>query len=234
MPSGGHVSYGAESMTSPKPVFESRMTFEQYLAFEERSMCRHEFIDGRIYAMTGGTRGHHRASFNIAMRFHLSTGGRGCEVFHNDFKIVTPRGNAYYPDVVLACAEPITNEARFVSDPCLIVEVLSPSTRRTDEGEKRWAYQEIPSLEAYWIVEATWRGVERHWRDTTGAWCVESLHGAGTILVPCLEAAVTLDQMYEGVDVPGEPPRARLRRVREPDGDDTSDDAPEDVPEYAD
>ena len=202
-------------MTSPKPLDDDRMTFEEYLAFEERADCRHEFVDGRVYAMTGGTRAHHRAGFNIATQLHARARHGGCEVFHNDFKLLTPRGNAYYPDVVLACAGPITNDARFVSEPCVLVEVLSPSTRRTDVSEKLLAYEEIPSLQAYWIVEATWRGVRRYWRDRAGAWNLDAFRGGGAIPVPCLGGVITLDEIYDTIDLPHEPPRPPLRRVYE-------------------
>ena len=214
---GGATCLAGKTMTTPAPLFDDRMTFEEYLAFEERSTERHEFVDGRVYAMTGGTRAHHRAGFNIAKHLDARIKSVECEVFHNDFKLRTPRGNAYYPDVVLACVGPIPNNALFVSDPCLVVEVLSPSTARTDLSEKLVAYEEYPSLQAYWIVEATWRGVQRHWRDPGGEWLFEWVRGEGMIPVPCLGGDVTLGQIYDGIDVPYEPPRPSLRRIREPD-----------------
>ena len=96
--------------------------------------------------------------------------------------------------------------------------VLSPSTRRDDLGEKRERYVEAPSLGAYLVVESTWRAVHRHWRGDDGAWRTDLVTGAGAIPLPCPAGGVlTLDEIYEDVDLPDEPPPARLRRVKEGD-----------------
>jgi Uma2 family endonuclease len=86
-----------------------------------------------------------------------------------------------------------------VTDPCLVVEVTSPSTARADRTDKLDAYRGIASLQAYLVVEQAWRRVVRHWRAATGAWQREELHGDGTIPLPCPEATLTLDQIYEGL-----------------------------------
>jgi Uma2 family endonuclease len=133
------------------------------------------------------------------------------------FKVRTPRGNEYAPDVVVVCGPRTPNGARYTESPCLVVEVLSPSTARTDLSEKRLAYQEIGTVGAYLVVEAEWRGVHRHWRDPAGAWRLETVTGDGAISLPCPAGEVlTLAEVYADLDLPaGPPPVPRLRRVRE-------------------
>jgi Uma2 family endonuclease len=90
------------------------------------------------------------------------------------------------------------------------VEVLSPSTTRTDLTEKRIAYQEIPTLRAYLVVETEWRAVHRHWRDDAGAWRSETITDAtGAVPLPVTASApLTFDEIYRDVGVPVVPPRA--------------------------
>ncbi|HEY7567370.1 MAG TPA: Uma2 family endonuclease, partial [Gemmatimonadaceae bacterium] len=85
------------------------------------------------------------------------------------------------------------------NEPCLLVEVTSPSTARVDRTNKLLAYRSIPSLKTYLIVEQAWRRVVRHWRDPSGTWHEEDLRGDGSIVLSCPEVMLTLDQIYEGL-----------------------------------
>ena len=112
---------------------------------------------------------------------------------------------------MLGCGPRLANDDRYLTDPCLVVEVLSPSTMRTDLGEKRIAYQEIPTLRAYLVVETAWRAVHRMWREADGAWQRETIADAsgGLVPLPCPDgAALTLEEIYEDVTLDTEPPRA--------------------------
>ncbi len=199
------------------------MTFEQYLEFEQASDVRHEFVGGYAYAMhatamSGGTRAHNRVVLNVAGQLWLRTRGTGCETFDQSFKLRTPCGNVYHPDVMVSCGPTPPNDALYLDDPCLTVEVLSPSTARTDQHEKADSYEKIPTLGAYLVVETTWRAVHRRWRGADGVWRTEVVFGAaGAIPLPCPTGGVlTLDEIYENTGLPEEPPESpRLRRVRE-------------------
>jgi Uma2 family endonuclease len=198
------------------------MTLEQYLAFEEASEVRHEFVGGYAYpvdatAMSGGTRAHNRIVLNVAGQLWLRTRGTGCETYDQSFKLRTPRGDVYYPDVMVSCGPTPPDDALYLDDPCLAVEVLSPSTARTDQNEKAGSYREVPSLGAYLVVETAWRAVHRRWRGADGVWRTETISGAaGAVPLPCPAGALTLDEIYEGTNLPPEPPTGpRLRRVRE-------------------
>src|SRR5665811_1214540 len=157
------------------------MSLEEYWEFENNSQFKHEFVGGHLYAMTGVTRRHSKISFKIARRLAEAADGGPCRVHQSDMRVPTPDGPVYYPDVVVACGEepddPYCEDA-----PCLIVEVLSPSTALTDRREKLLSYRRLSSLQACLIVEQDESLVERHFRDDIGAWQVE-IFGEGRIPV---------------------------------------------------
>jgi Uma2 family endonuclease len=104
----------------------------------------------------------------------------------------------YYPDVMVACGpeeDPIVE-----NDPCLMVEVASPSTETTDSREKLAAYKRMPSLEAYLIVSQDRRWVERHLRGEDSLWHRGDLVDDGRFSIPCPEATLTLAEIYEGLE----------------------------------
>jgi Uma2 family endonuclease len=185
------------------------MTPEEYRAFEAASPVRHEYVGGRVYAMSGVKRAHSRISGNIFTRLFVAADGGPCRVHQAEVKLQI--GDVYYyPDVMVACGpEP---EDEYVEDaPCLVVEVLSASTRRTDLTEKPDAYARVPSIGLYLAVDQRRRIVHVHHRDDARGWRVEMLVGQGAVALPCPDLTLTLDEIYRGLDLPAVPPR----RVRE-------------------
>ena len=125
-----------------------------YLAQEEGSAIRHEYVAGEIHAMRGGSRAHIRISLNMATLLRSKLRGGPCQVFINDFKVRLEVGGAelfYYPDVVVSC-HPAAIEKYFLRSPTLIVEVLSESTETIDRREKHTNYRQAPTLEEYVLV----------------------------------------------------------------------------------
>lgn len=208
---------GIDSIESDEVVFLGRMTLDEYFRYDEASPLRLEYVDGAVYAMSGTKSGHSRIVANITGTLYPSARRSGCRIDSQGLKLRTPRGDRYVPDVMVSCGPPPPRTAREIADPCLIVEVLSRSTERTDTGEKRAAYQEIPSVSAYLIVETAWRAVHRHWRDATGRWRYDLLAGNDPVPLPCpADGVLTLADIYYGIDdLPETPPAPRLRRVRE-------------------
>lgn len=197
-------------MPAPRRLAQP-MTPEEYLAFEERSPVKHEYVDGYVYAMSGTRRRHNRILVNVARRLGNIAEGGPCDVFVNDLKVRADETRYYYPDVGVTCG-PYDDEALVIADPCLVVEVTSPSTRTTDHREKLGAYTRVSTLGAYLIVEADRPEVHRHWRDADGAWRYEVVtpESGGRVPVPCPETVLTLDAIYAGVTL-----RPRVRRVKE-------------------
>jgi Uma2 family endonuclease len=191
------------------------LTVEEYLRAEETATVRHEYVGGEVHAMTGGTLRHNRIALNVTTRLHAAARRGPCQIFVNDVKVRAASDVIYYPDVVVSCAAQ-DDRGVIARDPCVVVEVLSPSTRTTDRREKLANYKRIRSLRAYLVVEQRERAVERHWRHEGGAWWreeVSDVTDASSVAVPCPDAVLTLDEIYEGVTL--RPIRDRLRRVRE-------------------
>jgi Uma2 family endonuclease len=191
-------------MTSPAP--RRPLTVEEYLRFEESSPVRHEYVAGAVYAMAPVRARHHRIVSNIYGRVWTALRGRACEAFRESFMLRA--GDAlYYPDVMVVCA-PIGEDETIADDACLIVEVTSPSTAGTDRREKLANYKKLPSLRAYLIVDQRRRRVERHIRDEAGEWWQSTVTGDEPIPLPCVDLAITLAEIYEGVRAPAvsEPP----------------------------
>jgi Uma2 family endonuclease len=110
----------------------------------------------------------------------------------------------YYPDVAVVCA-PIAELDVVVRDPCVVIEVTSPSTARIDRGEKLDAYRRVPTVLAYLVVDHQRRRVARHWRDTPDReWLHEEIAGDAQlpVAVPCLDVSLTLDEIYRRVELP--------------------------------
>lgn len=177
------------------------LTEQDYLAYELTADCRHEYLDGQIYAMAGAGERHNRIGLNIA--FHLRAAARGgpCGVFVNDMKLCVDQGRAYYyPDVMLVC-DSRDDEDNYKQSPCFIAEVLSQSTEITDRREKCLAYQKIPSLRYYLLASSDRLHADYFQRDQSGEWQTAMLEAGETLTVECesYRAVLTLDDIYEDV-----------------------------------
>jgi Uma2 family endonuclease len=183
------------------------MSVEEYFRYEESSPIRHEYVSGELYAMSGSTARHNKIAGNIFARLLAAAGDGPCLVFINDMRLEVAADKYYYPDVLVVCA-PIAETDVVARDPCVVVEVTSPSTGRIDRGEKLVAYKQVVGLRAYLIVDHRRRRVERCWRGASeDEWHREELVTEGRLTVPCLDIELTLDEIYRRVDLPsvGEP-----------------------------
>jgi len=188
------------------------LTVDEYLAWEENSPRRHEYVRGRVYAMSG-TKARHNAIVNNIHR-HIWPVRGGCAIYTIDLKVRPAEDRFYYPDCVVVCS-PHDLDTLIFDDPCLVVEVTSRSTRRIDRGEKLDAYLAMPSLRGYLIVESDRRHATLYTREEAG-WARDEIVGSGDVNLPCIGSALSLANIYEGADPP--------MRVREGDEDDDADD----------
>jgi putative restriction endonuclease len=122
------------------------MTVEEYFRFEEGSEVRHEYVSGELYAMSGATFRHSTLALNVGTRLHAAVGDGPCSVVMNDMRVQVAHDVYYYPDVVVICA-PMAQLDITATEPCVVMEVTSPSTARTDRGEKLTAYKQLPRCE---------------------------------------------------------------------------------------
>jgi Uma2 family endonuclease len=181
---------------------ERLISVEDYLEGEHLSEVRHEYVAGRVFAMAGATEAHNRISLNLAFHLRAATRGQDCGVFMNDMKVAAPIGAAYYyPDVVLSC-EGYDAEATIKLAPCLIAEVLSPSTQLIDRREKLLGYRQLASLRHYLIIAQDQALVEHWWRDPVQGWvqqCLSAPDARIPIDCPPVVCELRLADLYEDV-----------------------------------
>jgi Uma2 family endonuclease len=184
-------------------------TVEEYLAFEKTSPIRHEYVDGHIYAMTGASKNHARITKNIAYGVETHLRDSACEPYTTEVKVKARATRYYYPDVVVTCeaAAEDPEDPYLIVQPILIVEVLSPTTKRTDKVEKMNAYQQIPGLLEYVIVAQDQMRVEiyRH-RKAGDVWQGE-VFTEPTEQITCesIGLSLSLADIYRRVTFPAQP-----------------------------
>lgn len=186
----------ARALESPIHLFD-------YLAQDNTSDQRHEYVGGRVYAMTGGSMRHNRIALNIARLLGDRFDGTPCQVFINDMKLhVQAADCVYYPDVFVHCGSGVATSERVAADALLVVEVLSDSTAEIDRREKLVAYQKLPGIQAYWIVSQDGQRIEVHARSPLGGWQAHAYEQGEAITAEWLGAApVELARIYAGTDV---------------------------------
>jgi Uma2 family endonuclease len=187
-----------------KPEAEERvMTEAEYLAFEERSRERHEFVDGVLRLMSGTTRKHNEIAQNLVLKLTPTARKMFCRTSVEGVKLRLSHifsNRYYYPDFMVVCG-PESSDPSIEENPCLIVEILSKTTENVDRGEKFEAYINIPSLERYVLIDQKRRKVEVFSRSGED-WLYRKLEGTGAFDVPCLNATVTLEDVYAGLVLP--------------------------------
>lgn len=201
------------------------LTPEQYLAFEEHAPIKHEYVEGRVYAMTGTNVQHGRVVQNLARLIGNALSGRPCDVFTQDMRVlVGPRSAYFYPDVVGLCGPPDIERIRGLEtlrNPAFVVEVLSDSTERADRGRKALRYQRIPTLREYVLVAQDRVHAELYTPPVGGAeaWPRVDLDGPDAVLaLASVGVALRLGDLYERVEFPPHPPGPRRVRERPPGG----------------
>ncbi len=190
-------------MASPRHK-QSSLSFPEYQALEEAAApdVRYEFIDGLVYAMSGGTIIHNRLVGNIAFSLRDRFRNNGCQVLTENVKLEVRQDTRYvYPDVMVTCSERDWQASQLVKDPVLIVEVLSESTERKDLIEKVELYQSLPSLRAYIIVDQYSCWVRIYEKDPDGNWGAHHhLNRRDDILSLTVPAwQLPLEEMYRNV-----------------------------------
>ncbi len=176
-----------------EPPIKTEATFEDFLEFEIHSQERHEFVDGNMFVMAGGTRKHNILALMMISMMMQHALKHGYFIF-NDVILLTPIGRGYYPDLYV-CPQMNYVDSRVGNDPIIIIEVLSDSTEAIDRGEKWQAYQQIPSLEQYVLLSQVKPIAEIFSRDGS-EWRYKKLEGEAALRFPSLEFEVVLSSLY--------------------------------------
>lgn len=179
------------------------LTPEEYLAIERRAETRSEYLDGEMFAMTGGSRNHNLIVLNIGRELSLHLKKQPCEVYVSDQRVRIPATGLYtYPDVVVVCGEPRFEDAELETllNPTLLIEVLSRTTEAYDRGKKFEHYQTIPSLAEYLLVSQDSFRVEQYLRQGDHRWLLTSVTGReGRIALPSIQCELVLAEVYDKV-----------------------------------
>jgi Uma2 family endonuclease len=186
-----------EAMSLPSERFS--LSVADYLAGERDGAVRHEYVSGQAYAMAGASARHNRIAGNVFGRLNNHLDGAECEPFISDMKIRVAPDLFYYPDVVVTCDGP-GGDPYFRTEPRLIVEVLSPTTERTDRHEKMAAYKSCPSVQEYVLISQDRMMLELYRRRSGDDWQVEVFHEpAAQFAFESVETAMSLSDIYRNV-----------------------------------
>lgn len=178
-----------------------RFTFGEYLALEEMSPVKHEFLGGQAWAMAGGTPEHAAICASVIALLHAQLRGKTCRVFSADLRVrVRATGLATYPDVTVVCGrmelDPDDPKGHTITNPRVLVEVLSPSAESYDRGEKLDHYRQIASLCELVLIAHDRRAVTIHRKGDDGGWQTVTTRGDDVVRIASLDAELPLADVY--------------------------------------
>jgi Uma2 family endonuclease len=175
-----------------------KATYAEYLALERSSETKHEYVNGELYAMAGGSPEHARLAFELGYLLKAAFGDKPCRVFSSDARVrVEATDRSAYPDLTIVCGalETSPTDPDAIVNPTVLVEVLSPSTETTDRLEKWAHYRRIPSLQAYVLVAQDEARIETYRRDGR-RWIYEEAGPGEVVRIGGIEVDVAIDALY--------------------------------------
>ena len=185
-----------------------KFTPEEYFAWEEQQLERHEYIDGEVYAMSGGTIAHGEIAGNFLALLKAYLRGSGCKTLNSDCRVSIVGATKYvYPDISVTCDDRDRTTSQYVSYPCLIVEVLSPSTEAygspsetlRDRGNKFKMYRRNPSLQEYVLVSVDAIEIELFRKTETGDWRIINYQAGDMVELKSVNFTCQIEQIYEDI-----------------------------------
>ena len=193
------------------PIHSHRFTIEDYLRLESDAVEKHEYRNGEIVAMAGGSPQHSLIIANLIRETGNRLKGKPCRVYDSNLRVrVSPTGLYTYPDLLVICGEPQFDprdtRRTTVINPRTIVEVLSPSTEAYDRGDKFRQYLRIDSLREYVLVSQARPFVESFYLQADGTWLFAPVSGLETAAkLRSLDVDLPLAEAYVGIEFPPEP-----------------------------
>lgn len=185
-------------------VARHRYTFRDYLDVEETSAVRHEYIGGEIVAMAGGTPEHAALAAAVTTLLGGQLRGGPCRVYSSDLRLrVLETGLATYADASVVCGPPERDPGSptHVTNPTVVIEVLSPGTEGYDRGEKREHYQRMPSLRAIVLVAHDRARIEVLTRAPSAGWSHTVLSAGETARLESIGSELSVDEVYRAAGV---------------------------------
>ena len=174
------------------------MTLTEFLVWEEQQTERHEFFGGETFAMVGGTARHNRVILNLASRIGDHLDGTTCQVFAGSMKVQFADG-LLYPDLMVTCGKAEAGDEQAVTDPKLIVEVLSPGARGYDKRDKFILYRTLASLREYALIDPAKRQVEVFTWAEGGTWTLTDQTTADVLTLASIGCPLSMELVFKGV-----------------------------------
>ena len=188
------------------PEHFPRFTPAEYFAWEEQQQVRHEYIDGEVYAMSGGTINHSEIALNFGSLLKSHLRGSGCRTLNSDARVNILSSSDYvYPDVSVTCDQRDKTTAQYITYPCLIVEVLSPSTEAYDRGNKFKLYRRNPILQEYVLVDAETMAIELFRKTDSDTWQIIDYDPGDMVELTSIKLTFPIEQVYEDIIFVPEP-----------------------------
>lgn len=178
-----------------------RMTEEEYLAMDRASLdCKHEYVDGEVFAMAGGSWNHSKMIHNLSALIHHALRGKPCQGASSELRVKV--GKTYvYPDATIVCGQPTfaDNCKDILTNPTVVFEVLSPSTEAYDRGRKSEGYREVESLHEYLLLSQEKQMIEHFTRQRDGTWSMAVYKSGDIVKLHAPEIELSVAEIYERV-----------------------------------
>lgn len=182
------------------PAANIPFSASDYLVWEAEQQTRNEFVDGEVFATSGGSEAHNLVTGNLYVLLRNQLRGSPCRVFVSDMKLRLEASNAFfYPDVFVTCV-PSDRERLYKETPCCIAEVLSPSTERYNRGGKFAHYSRLESLREYLLLDPDHPGAELFRLDASGHWVLYTFGPDEEVELTSLSARVRVADLFEDVE----------------------------------
>ena len=183
---------------------QRRYTLEEYFALEHASEAKYEYWQGEVYAMSGASPAHVQIQINLITLLRSQLRGRLCRIFSSDMRLKVPSLPPYrYPDLSALCGEPIfelIGGLEVLTNPTLIVEILSPTTEAFDRGDKFTHYKSIPSFIEYVLIAQHRPYIGQYVKQSPEVWSYRECNDLLTSLyIPSLECQLVLEDLYQDV-----------------------------------
>ncbi|WP_271255151.1 Uma2 family endonuclease [Pseudanabaena sp. Chao 1811] len=177
-----------------------QLTPQEYFAWEEKQLHKHEYIEGEIYAMSGGSVNHGRIAIRFTSLFESHLEGSSCIVGNSDIKVKIAKSEKYtYPDVSVTCDDRDKTTTQYITYPSLIVEVLSPNTESYDRGGKFRLYRNNPVLIDYLLVSSTSIEIDLYHKKDNGEWIIINYQEGDMIELKSINLIFAIAQIYRGL-----------------------------------
>lgn len=184
---------------------KKKVSVEEYLQFERDSLEKHEFYQGEVFAMAGAGRRHNKIFSNLFGPIAYRLKGKTCQPFGSDMRVHIPENTLFtYPDISVFCSDILSSneDEDTVIQPSVLIEILSPSTKRYDRGEKFKLYRDIPTLKEYILIDSEAIRIEAFRINDKGHWELEEYKQLSESLkIPTIEVDIELSEIYEGTKI---------------------------------